>query len=730
MGEIKSRKVTQFLVYYFGLTAILFAVSGCQKKEIYGEIELAQKPNDLSYPVTERKPVVDTYFGYEVIDPYRWLEDDRSEKTGQWVDSQNTTTSNYLSQISYTKKIADRLSTLWDYEKLGAPFQEGAYTYFYKNDGLQNQYVLYRYKENLEDVEIFIDPNSFSEDGTVALTSISFSKDGALAAYSISRSGSDWREIIVIDVETKEQLEPTLNDIKFSGISWVGNEGFYYSSYEKPEGSILSDITDHHKLYFHRLGESQESDEVVFGGSEDQKHRYVSGSVTDDERYLVISATDSTTGNFLYFKDLESDTSPILTILDDASSDAYVLDHYMDNLLIVTDYKSPNNRIVTASVESPTPEYWVDFVPEKDSVMTVSLGGNNIFVEYLEDALSVVSQFDYGGNLVRQVKLPGLGSVGAFSGKKEDKILFYSFSNYSTPSSIYKFDVESGESTLYEKPSIDFDPENYISTQVFYESKDGTKVPMMITHKKSLILDGSNPTILYGYGGFDISLTPNFRTSNAFWLEQGGIYAVPNIRGGGEYGKTWHVAGTQQNKQNVFDDFAAAARYLIERGYTSSDKLAISGGSNGGLLVGALVTQYKDLFKVALPAVGVLDMLRYHKFTAGAGWAFDYGTSDQSEEMFKYLLGYSPVHNVNERDYPAVLVTTGDHDDRVVPAHSYKFAAHLQARNTGVNPTLIRIERSAGHGAGTPVSKIISQYADRYAFTLFNMGYMELPKEY
>ena len=385
---------------------------------------------------------------------------------------------------------------------------------------------------------------------------------------------------------------------------------------------------------------------------------------------------------------------------------------------------------MTASVESPTPEYWVDFVPEKDSVMTVSLGGNNIFVEYLEDALSVVSQFDYGGNLVRQVKLPGLGSVSAFSGKKEDKALFYSFSNYSTPSSIYKFDVESGESILYEKPSIDFDPEKYISTQVFYESKDGTKVPMIITHKKSLILDGSNPTILYGYGGFDISLTPNFRTSNAFWLEQGGIYAVPNIRGGGEYGKTWHVAGTQQNKQNVFDDFAAAAKYLIDRGYTSSDKLAISGGSNGGLLVGALVTQYKDLFKVALPAVGVLDMLRYHKFTAGAGWAFDYGTSDQSEEMFKYLLGYSPVHNVNERDYPAVLVTTGDHDDRVVPAHSYKFAAHLQASNTGVNPTLIRIERSAGHGAGTPVSKIISQYADRYAFTLFNMGYMELPKEY
>ena len=711
----------------FVVIVIFFYLQGCENMDKNMDRELSMGKIIAEYPPTPKIPVTETYFDTSVTDPYRWLEDDQSDRTDHWIESQNKLTEDYIEQIPYRDAIFDRISVLWDYEKVGAPFKEGNYTYFYRNDGLQNQYVLYRYSEDINQAEVFIDPNTFSEDGTIALSSISFSEDGSLAAYSISRSGSDWREIFVINAETKEQIEAPLKDVKFSGISWLGNNGFFYSSYDKPEGSELSEITDTHKLYFHKLGELQKDDSLVFGGEDLQKFRYVSGNVTEDEKYLIISATNSTTGNYLFFKDLETMDAQIETILDDSSSDAYVIDHHDENFLIVTDRNAPNTKIVSAPVKNPTPDYWIDFISEKDSPMTVSLGGNYIFVEYMEHALSTVSQFNYQGKFLRILDLPGLGSVSSINGKKDDQILFYTFSNYSTPASIYKLDVSTGQSELHSQSLIEFDPSNYVSKQIFYKSKDGTKVPMMITHKKGIVMDGDNPTLLYGYGGFDISLTPSFSITNAFWMEQGGIYAVPNIRGGGEYGKNWHIAGTQQNKQNVFDDFIAAGEYLIEEGYTKPSKLAIRGGSNGGLLVGALITQRKDLFRVALPAVGVLDMLRYHLFTAGAGWAFDYGTSDQSQEMFEYLLGYSPVHNVEKDSYPAVLVTTGDHDDRVVPAHSYKFAAHLQDKNESEYPTLIRIERSAGHGAGTPVSKIISQYADSYAFTLFNMGYQTLP---
>ena len=613
-----------------------------------------------------------------------------------------------------------------DYEKVSAPFKEGKYTYFYKNDGLQNQYVIYRQVEGGEP-EVFLDPNTFSDDGTTSLAGITFSKDGSLAAYQISEGGSDWRKVIIIDVETKKQIEDTLVDVKFSGLSWVGNEGFYYSSYDKPEGSELSAKTDQHKLYFHKLGTKQADDKVVFGGTDAQKHRYVGGYVTEDDKYLLISAAVSTSGNKLFIKDLSKPDSKLETILDHTNSDTQVIENEGSKLYLVTNLDAPNKRIVTVDAAKPTPDNWKDLIPETENVLNVSTGGGYIFARYMVDAISKVQQYDKSGKLVRDIELPGVGTAGGFGGEKEDKELYYSFTNYKTPGTTFKFNVETGKSEVYRKSGADFDPAQFESKQVFYKSKDGTEVPMILTYKKGLKLDGSNPTILYGYGGFNVSLTPRFSPTRAAWLEQGGIYAVANLRGGGEYGKKWHKAGTQLQKQNVFDDFIAAAEYLIAENYTSSEKLAVNGGSNGGLLVGAVMTQRPELFKVALPAVGVLDMLRYHTFTAGAGWAYDYGTAEQSKEMFEYLKAYSPVHNVKEGvEYPATMVTTGDHDDRVVPAHSFKFAAELQDKQAGANPTLIRIETNAGHGAGTPTSKIIEQYADIYGFTLYNMGVKKL----
>lgn len=693
------------------------------------QTETKREPIAVTYPTTQKVDTVDTYFGTDVPDPYRWLEDDRSEETESWVAAQNKTTFGYLENIPFRNDIKNRLEKLWNYEKLGSPFKEGEYTYFYKNDGLQNQYVVYRKKGDAEP-EVFLNPNTFSEDGTTSLAGLRFTKDGSLAAYLISEGGSDWRKAIIMDTESREIIEDTLVDIKFSGISWRGNDGFYYSSYDKPEGSELSAKTDQHKVYYHKLGTTQKEDELIYGGTPLEKHRYVGASVTEDNRYLVISASVSTSGNKLYIQDLEDPNGLLIPIVEDTDSDNYIIENVKSKLYIVTNRNAPNKKIVTVDANNPSEENWVDFISETKNVLSPNTGGGYFFAEYMVDAISKVLQYNYDGKLVRDVELPGVGSASGFGGKLKDKEFYYSFTNYNTPGSSYKFNVDTGKSEQYWKPEIDFNPADYESTQVFYDSKDGTKVPMIITHKKGLELNGKNPTILYGYGGFNISLTPSFSIVNAVWMEQGGVYAVPNLRGGGEYGKEWHDAGIKTKKQNVFDDFIAAAEYLIHNDYTSKEYLAIRGGSNGGLLVGATMTQRPDLMQVALPAVGVMDMLRYHKFTAGAGWAYDYGTSEDDAEMFNYLKGYSPVHNVKAgTSYPATLVTTGDHDDRVVPAHSFKFAAELQEKQTGNNPTLIRIETNAGHGAGTPVSKTIEQYADIYGFTLYNMGFNKLPNQ-
>ncbi|NVK25908.1 MAG: S9 family peptidase [Gammaproteobacteria bacterium] len=700
-------------------------VAGCAS-ELTMPFGSDSSTNQIEYPNTRKGDVVDEYFGTKVADPYRWLEDDMSDETAQWVKAQNKTTYGYLEQIPYREEIKTRLATLMDYERVGMPFVEGDYTYFYKNDGLQNQSVLYRQKEDAEP-EVFLDPNTFSEDGTVSLAGISFTEDGSKAVYMISEGGSDWRKARVIDTESKQILETELVDLKFSGLSWQGNEGFYYSSYDKPEGSELSAKTDQHKLYYHKLGTAQKDDKLVFGGTDAEKHRYVWGTVTDDNKYLIISASVSTSGNKLFIKALNKKNAPLVAIVDNTDSDTNYIGSKGDDIFLLTNLDAPNKRVVKVNVKSPTPANWLDVIAETENVLNISTGGQYIFANYIKDAVSMIEQYDFDGNKVRDIQLPEVGSASGFSGKKSQKQVYYSFSNYKTPNTIFSFNVDSGESKEHARSEVKFDSSQYESTQVFYTSKDGTKVPMIITHKKGLKLDGSNPTILYGYGGFNVSLTPRFSSTRAAWLQLGGVYAVANLRGGGEYGKKWHKAGTQMQKQNVFDDFIAAAEYLSDEGYTSANKLAVMGGSNGGLLVGAVMTQRPELMQVALPAVGVLDMLRYHTFTAGAGWAYDYGTAEQSKDMFEYLLGYSPVHNVKSGlNYPATLITTGDHDDRVVPAHSFKFAAELQDKHTGSNPTLIRIETDAGHGAGTPISKTIEQYADIFGFTLYNMGVKEL----
>ncbi|EID4381134.1 S9 family peptidase [Vibrio parahaemolyticus] len=673
----------------------------------------------MHYPKTRKDSVVDTYFGHDIADPYRWLEDDRSEETAQWVSGQNSVTFDFLGQIPYRQQIRDLVANSQNYEKYSQPFVRGDYTYFYKNDGLQNQSVLYRRKDEGE-AEVFLDPNTFSEEGTTSLGEVSFSKDYRLVAYSISEGGSDWRKIFVIDTETKEQLEPEIVDAKFTSISWLGSKGFYYSSYDKPQGSELSARTEHHKLYFHELGTPQSEDKVIFGEQEAQIHRYVSGTTTTDDRFLIISGAESTSGNRLFYVDLQSDSQAIVTLRDTTQGDSYLIDSQDETLLLYTNLDAPNGKVVSYNTQT---EQWADVIAEQEQPLEISKGGGYLFATYMVDVLSKVQQFNYQGEWIRDVELPGEGTAYGLAGKKEETKLYYTFTNYVTPPTIFSFDVESGASTLYQESKAPFDRNEYESKQVFYTSKDGTQVPMVISYKKGISLDGSAPTMLYGYGGFNISLTPMFSGNVANWLELGGIYAVANMRGGGEYGKAWHNAGTQQQKQNVFDDFIAAAEYLIENDYTSSERLAIRGGSNGGLLVGACMTQRPELFKVALPAVGVLDMLRYHTFTSGEGWKYDYGTSEQSEAMFRYLLGYSPVHNVKEGvQYPATLVTTADHDDRVVPAHSYKFIAELQDKQQGKNPVLIRIDVNAGHGAGMPLSKQIDLTTDVYAFTLYNMG--------
>ena len=678
----------------------------------------SQNSTPLKYPETKKINHTDEYFGTKVLDPYRWLEDDRAEDTKDWVQREVKFTKDYLAAIPFREDLKKQLFDKWNYEKIGAPFEEGDFVYFYKNDGLQAQSVLYR-KDKSGKEEVFLDPNKFSEKGTTSLSQVSFNKKGNLVAYSISEGGSDWNKIIILDALTKKQLDETLVDVKFSGIAWKGDDGFYYSSYDKPKGSELSAKTDTHKVYFHKLGTKQSQDALIIGG-ENFKRRYISAGVTDDERFLVISAAEATNGNELYIKDLKANSDFIL-VQQGFDYNTDVIDSQGDFIYATTDKNAPNSKLIKFNIKQP--ETWTDVIPETENALSISTGGGFIFAKYLKDALTAVQQYDYNGKLIRNIQLPGNGTAGGFGGKKEQKDLYYSFTNYITPGTIYKFNVSGGNSEIYQQPKVKFNPSDYVSEQVFYTSKDGTKIPMMISYKKGLKLDGKNPTILYSYGGFNISLQPAFSVVNAVWMENGGIYAVPNIRGGGEYGKKWHDAGTKMQKKNVFEDFIAAGEFLQSKGYTSKDKMALSGRSNGGLLVGATMTMRPDLAKVAFPGVGVLDMLRYNKFTAGAGWSYDYGTAEDNKEIFDYLKSYSPVHNVKKGTcYPSTMVITSDHDDRVVPAHSFKFGAELQEKQGCKNPILIRIETNAGHGAGRSTEQVISENADLLSFALFEMG--------
>lgn len=680
---------------------------------------VAQKNKNLKYPETKKIDHFDDYFGTKINDSYRWLEDDRAEDTKDWVKREVAYTNVYLAKIPFREEIREQLKDIWNYEKIGAPFTEGQYAYFYKNDGLQAQSVLYRTDKNGK-TEVFLDPNKFSEKGTTSLAGISFNKNGNLVAYSISEGGSDWNKIIIMDALTKKKIDETIIDVKFSGASWLKDEGFFYSSYDKPKGSELSAKTDTHKVYFHKLGTKQSEDQLIIGG-ENFKRRYMGIGVSDDERYEILNASEATNGNELYIKDLKSNTE-FIPVQKGYDFNTNFVDSKGDFIYAQTDKNAPNMRLVKFNINKP--DVWTDVIPETENILNVSTGGGFIFAKYMKDAVTSVKQFDYDGKFIREITLPGIGTANGFSGKEKEKDLYFSFTNYITPPTIYKFNSESGKSEVYQKPNVKFQPENFISEQVFYTSKDGTKIPMMINYKKGLQLDGKNPTILYSYGGFNISLQPSFSVVNAIWMENGGIYAVPNIRGGGEYGKKWHDAGTKMQKKNVFQDFIAAGEYLQNKKYTSKEFMALSGRSNGGLLVGATMTMRPDIAKVAFPGVGVLDMLRYNKFTAGAGWSYDYGTAEDSKEMFEYLKSYSPVHNVKVGVcYPSTMIITSDHDDRVVPAHSFKFGAELQEKQSCTNPVLVRIETNAGHGAGRSTEQVIGENADILSFAFYEMGF-------
>lgn len=680
-------------------------------------------PAQLKYPVTKKQDVTDQYHGTTIADPYRWLEDDNSAETKAWVTEQNQVTFSYLSAIPFRQKVKDRLSELWNYPRTGAPYKEGAWYYFFKNDGLQNQSILYRQKGFNGAPEVFLDPNKLSADGTAALGSTSFSKSSRYMAYQLAQSGSDWQEIYVKDVATGQLLGDKVEWVKFSGISWKGDEGFYYSRYPEPDSkSKLSKQNQFHQVYYHKLGTPQSADVLVY---KDDAHplRNVGAGLTEDNRFLVLSLTEGTSGSELWVKDVKAGQKEFSLLIPGFATEPDVIDNAGGLLLVKTNDGAPNYKIVLVDPKKPAKENWKLVVPEqKEVLLGVGTAGGYLFCSYLKDASTKVYQYTYEGKLVREIQLPGIGTAGGFGGKKEDKEFFYSFTSFNAPPTVYKYTIATGASDLFRKTETKFRNEDYETRQVFFTSKDGTKVPMFLTHKKGMKLDGNNPVLLYGYGGFNIPQTPGFSISNAFWLEQGGIYAVVNLRGGSEYGEAWHKAGMLENKQNVFDDFIGAAEYLIANNYTNNRKIAIRGGSNGGLLVGACMTQRPDLFRVALPAVGVLDMLRYHLFTIGWAWAVEYGRSDNADH-FNYLIKYSPLHNLKDgTSYPATLITTADHDDRVVPAHSFKFAARLQEAHRGENPVLIRIETKAGHGAGKPTSKQIEEAADTWSFVMYNMG--------
>ena len=676
----------------------------------------------VTYPETAKVDTVEDYFGTSIADPYRWLENDTSAETEAWVIEENAVTDAYLAQIPYREKVRERLEQIWDYPKFGVPFREGNYYFFFKNDGLQNQSVLY-IKEGLDgEPEVLLDPNTFSEDGTVALSGLSVSRDARYVAYSIARSGSDWNEIHVMEIEGRNELPDMLNWVKFSGMSWE-KDGFYYSCYDEPvKGLEYSNKNEFHKVFYHHVGTPQAKDILIFQDPEYPQRNY-GASVTEDERFLILYQSESTSGNALYYKDLTLKNTRFKPLVTGFENDYTVIDNLGDQLLVVTNYKAPKKTLILMDPKHPEPGNWKVLIPEREDVLeSIDLVGDKIVAEYMHKAASTALLFDYNGNQTGEIELPTVGTMAGFNGKKGDDIAFYGFTSYTFPTTIFKYDVAMNQSEVYIRPEIDFDPDKYEVKQVEYPSKDGTIITMFIVHQKDLVMNGNNPTLLYGYGGFNVSLTPGFSITRLAFIEQGGVYAVPNLRGGGEYGEEWHKAGTLERKQNVFDDFIAAAEYLMEEKYTSSEKLAIMGGSNGGLLVGACMTQRPELFKVAISAVGVLDMLRYHKFTIGWAWATDYGTSD-TEEGFNYLIKYSPLHNIKDGvSYPATLVTTADHDDRVVPAHSFKFIARLQEANAGLNPVLVRIETKAGHGGGKPTSKVIEEYGDIWSFMFWNLG--------
>lgn len=682
----------------------------------------AQQQQKLAYPETAKVDTVDVYFGTEVPDPYRWLENDTSEATAAWVEAQNQVTNAYLAKIPFRNALLNRLTDLANYEKIGAPFKKHGKYYFYKNDGLQNQSVLY-VQDSLEgEPRVFLDPNKLSDDGTVALTGISFSHDGKYTAYTISRSGSDWTEIYVMDTETSQLLEDHILWAKFSGASWQG-DGFYYSAYDAPvKGKEFSNVNEMHKIYFHKMGTPQSEDKLVYQNPAYPK-RFYSASVNEDETLLFLYESGEGRGNALYVKDLRKPNAPFVAMATDMDYNYYPIEIIGDKMYIFTNFGAPKYRLLVADVSKPELKDWVELVPETENVLSdAEVIGGKLFLTYDKDVANHAYVYDLTGKMIQEIQLPSLGSV-SFSGDKDDKECFFGFTSFTVPGATYKYDMDQNAYELFRAPKVAFNPDEYMTEQVFYPSKDGTKIPMYLTYKKGLKKDGKNPVYLYAYGGFNISLYPSFSTSRVPFLENGGIYAQANLRGGGEYGEEWHVAGTKMQKQNVFDDFISAAEYLINSKYTNKDKIAIVGGSNGGLLVGACMTQRPDLFRVAIPQVGVMDMLRYHKFTIGWNWASDYGTSDDSKEMFDYLKGYSPLHNLKlGGKYPATMVTTADHDDRVVPAHSFKFAATLQECNDGTNPTLIRIDSKAGHGAGKPMAKVLEEQADIYGFIMYNLG--------
>lgn len=674
---------------------------------------------DFNYPSTRKADQVDDYHGTTVADPYRWLEDPDSEETQAWVAAQNQITFGYLGEIEVRETIKQRLTQLWNYEKYGSPFKEGDRYFYFKNDGLQNQSVLYTLTSLDAEPTVLLDPNLLSEDGTIALSGLSISNDGKLMAYGLSTSGSDWNEWKVRDVETAKDLSDQINWVKFSGASWTHDgQGFFYSRYDQPnEATKLEDANYYQKLYYHKLGTKQTEDQLIYERP-DQKEWMFGAGVTEDGRYLIISISRGTDPkNLVFYQDLQTPDAPIVELISEFEASYSFIDNDGETFWLRTDLDAPRGRVIAIDTKHPKRENWQEVIPQvAETLEGVGILNNQIVADYLKDARSSIKIFNLDGEFVREVELPGIGSAGGFGGKRYDTETFYTFTSFTTPNTIYRYDMVSGKSTLFRKPDVEFDPDLYETKQIFYSSKDGTQVPMFITHKKGLELDGNNPTYLYGYGGFNVSLTPNFSISRLVWMEMGGVYAIANLRGGGEYGEEWHQAGTKLNKQNVFDDFIAAAEWLISNKYTKPQKLAIAGGSNGGLLVGACMTQRPDLFGAALPAVGVMDMLRFHKFTIGWAWCSDYGSAENAQE-FQALYAYSPLHNLKPGTaYPATMITTADHDDRVVPAHSFKFAAALQEAHRGEKPVLIRIETKAGHGAGKPTSKIIEELADEWAF--------------